>query len=93
MPRKTKAKKIAPIEPVMKEKTEETLAPAPLSEVQVEPMKSVEKNKKMINVKKIRKPNAWLIHTKKVQAKNPGISYREVLKLAKTSYKKPAPKK
>ena len=86
MPRKSKVKKV--VEPVVEEKKEEVLP------VQVEPVKIEEKKeKKTITVKKERKPNAWLIHTKKVQKENPGISYREVLKIAKTSYRKDSPKK
>ena len=35
-----------------------------------------------------KKPNAWLIHVKKVKAENPSLSFKDVLKLAAKSYKK-----
>ena len=34
------------------------------------------------------KPNAWIEHCKHVKAKNPSMLYKDVLKLAKESYKK-----
>ena len=33
-------------------------------------------------------PNAWLAHVKQVRKQNAGMSFKEVLKLAKKSYKK-----
>ena len=41
-------------------------------------------------LKKVRKLNAWRIHVKTYREKNPGVAYKDVLKLAKASYKKPA---
>jgi hypothetical protein len=38
--------------------------------------------------KKIRKPNAWLAHVKAYREKNPAVAYNDVLKLAKSTYKK-----
>ena len=35
-----------------------------------------------------RKANPWMSHVKKVKAANPGMKYSDVLKKAKTSYKK-----
>ena len=35
-----------------------------------------------------RKPNAWLVHVGLIRAKNPELSYKECLVLAKDSYKK-----
>ncbi len=37
---------------------------------------------------KERKPNAWLIHTKKIRDENPNMSYKDILVLARESYKK-----
>jgi hypothetical protein len=34
------------------------------------------------------KSNPWLMHVKAVKAKNPGKSLKDILKLAKSSYKK-----
>jgi len=39
-------------------------------------------------VKKERKPNPWLAHTKAVQAQHPDKTYTEILSIAKLSYKK-----
>ena len=39
-------------------------------------------------VKKIRKINPWIEHCKKVRSENPDIGYKDILKLAKESYKK-----
>ena len=33
-------------------------------------------------------PNAWLAHVKNVRSQNAGMSFKNVLKLAKKSYKK-----
>ena len=38
-------------------------------------------------VKKVKKPNAWIEHVKKV-AEDKNISYREALKVAGQTYKK-----
>ena len=35
-----------------------------------------------------REPNAWMKHVAAVRAKNPGKSLKEILALAKSSYKK-----
>jgi hypothetical protein len=32
--------------------------------------------------------NPWLNHVRKIRAQNPSLSYKEVLILAKTTYKK-----
>jgi hypothetical protein len=37
---------------------------------------------------KARKPNPWLLYTKKISTENPDLSYKAVLSLAKASYKK-----
>ena len=74
-------------------KVKETVVPpaAPVVVEDVVPVvEDVPKTPKTI-IKKTRKPNAWVLHSKKVQAENPGISYREVLKLAKLSYKRETP--
>jgi len=39
--------------------------------------------------KKERKINAWIQHCKKVKKENESMLYKDVLKLAKESYKKP----
>ena len=39
-------------------------------------------------VKKEKQPNAWIEHCKHVKAKNPTVLCKDVLKLAKESYKK-----
>lgn len=39
-------------------------------------------------VKKEKKPNPWIEHCRKVKAQNPSMQYKDVLKLAKESYKK-----
>ena len=39
------------------------------------------------SVKKVKKPNAWIDHVKKV-AEEKNISYREALKIASETYKK-----
>jgi hypothetical protein len=39
-------------------------------------------------VPKVRKENPWLVHTKAVKAKNPDLTYKQVLSLAKESYTK-----
>jgi len=85
MPKKAKVMKVMK---VVEEVTEEP------DEVTVDAIGSpvVENPKKIIKKKAVRKPNNWVLHCKKVQAENPGISYREVLKLAKTTYKKDTPK-
>lgn len=75
MPRRKKSAVVP--ETIIEEKIEEVKAAPP--EVKTE---------KTIKVKKPRKVNPWIVHTKKVQAENPGVSYREILKLAKTTYKK-----
>ena len=84
MPKKAKAK----VMKVVEEVTEEP------DEVKVDEIESpvVEPPMKTIKKKAARKPNNWVLHCKKVQSENPGISYREVLKLAKTTYKKDTPK-
>ena len=33
-------------------------------------------------------PNPWLEHVKQIRAQNPGMKYKDVLVLAKQSYKK-----
>ena len=39
-------------------------------------------------VRKEKKSNPWVEHCKHVKAKNPSMLYKDVLKLAKESYKK-----
>jgi len=39
-------------------------------------------------VKKEKKPNPWIEHCRKVKAQNPSMQYKDVLKVAKESYKK-----
>ena len=41
-------------------------------------------------VKKVRKPNSWLIHVKAFWKKNPQMKYSDVLKNAKKTYSKKA---
>ena len=93
MPRMKKIKKVmvpgpikkkVTVEPVVVDETPVTVEPA----VVVEPVKVDAVEPKTVKVKKPRKSNPWILHSKKIQAENPGISYREVLKLAKLSYKK-----
>jgi len=84
MPRMKKSKKVMVPEPIKEEVTvEPVVVDEPIVVDTVEP--------KTVKVKKPRKTNPWILHSKKVQAENPGISYREVLKLAKTTYKKVTP--
>lgn len=65
------------------------VAVEPVSEpVSVEPVSPAKEEPKTIIVKKERKPNKWIRHCKDVQTENPGLSYRDVLKLAKESYSK-----
>ena len=59
----------------------------PVEPVSVEPVSVVEEPKTVV-VKKERKPNKWIRHCKEVQSKNQGLSYRDVLKLAKETYSK-----
>lgn len=40
-----------------------------------------------------KKINNWLIHVKSVSEKNPGLKYKDLLVLAKQSYKKPSKSK
>ena len=46
--------------------------------------------KEDVKVKKVRKPNPWIIKCQEVQARpeNAGLSYREILKKAKLEYVK-----
>jgi len=44
--------------------------------------------KKKTKTKTAKKPNPWLIHIKKVKAKNPKLAFKDVLKLAAKDYKK-----
>jgi len=37
---------------------------------------------------KVRKANPWLVHVKAVKAKHPGKTLKEVILIAKESYKK-----
>jgi hypothetical protein len=37
---------------------------------------------------KVKKENPWLVHVKAVKAKNPGKSLKEVILMAKDTYKK-----
>lgn len=55
-----------------------------------EPEPKPELEKEVVKVKKVRKPNAWIIKCQEVQARpeNAGLSYREVLKKAKLEYVK-----
>lgn len=59
---------------------------------EVEPVKSEvkkePKEQKEPKEPKVRKPNPWLLYTKKIQTENPELSYKAVLSLAKTTYKK-----
>jgi hypothetical protein len=61
---------------------------APSNEIvqEVEINKSEVKNE--VKEPKTRKPNPWLLYTKKIQTENPDLSYKAVLSLAKASYKK-----
>lgn len=95
MPRKSKVNVVVP-EPVIEEAKTEDVAPV-IAEVvkktrgrkpKVVPAPVVADEPKMVTVKKERRPNDWILHCKKVQEKNPGVSYREVLKMAKLSYSK-----
>ena len=43
---------------------------------------------KVESPKKKKKPNMWLLHTKKIREHNPELTYKQVLILAKKSYKK-----
>ncbi len=43
-------------------------------------------NKSMETVKS-KKPNAWLEHVKAIREKTPDASYKEILQLARESYK------
>lgn len=73
-----KPKKV--VAPVSIEPTSEPVSIEPASEPVSEP--------KTVVVKKEKKPNKWIKHCKDVQSENPGLSYRDVLKLAKESYSK-----
>ena len=46
------------------------------------------KTKALFGEGKPRKPNAWLQYCQELKAKNPEMSYKEILKLASTKYKK-----
>ena len=94
MPRKSKTNVVTP-EPIVEENKQE--APV-IAEVEkksrksrkpkVEPALVVVDEPKTVTVKKARKTNPWILHCSKVKAENPGVSYREILKIAKTSYVK-----
>jgi len=36
----------------------------------------------------VRRPNVWLMHVNKVREQNPGMAYKDILKLAAQTYKK-----
>ena len=50
-------------------------------------MSDKEEQKEEQKVKKVKKPNSWIEHVKKI-AEDKNISYRESLKIAGQSYKK-----
>ena len=96
MPRKTKINTVSPESTVEETKSEE-VAPVITDVVKKKrgrkpkitmavPEITVPEPKTI--VKKERKANPWIIHCSKVKAENPGVSYREILKLSKLSYKK-----
>ena len=39
-------------------------------------------------VKKEKKHNPWIVHCMKVKQENPNVAYRDILKMAKETYKK-----
>jgi len=97
MPRKSKVNTVAP-QPIVEEAKPEDDVPV-IAEVEKKPRKSrkpkvepatvvADDEPKTVTVKKARKPNAWITHCAKVKDENPGVSYREILKIAKTSYVK-----
>lgn len=97
MPRKKKEEIVPeiteiPVVPVKKarkpRKPKEVAHPVVEAVIEAEKLPAVVEAK-TVTVKKTRKANPWILHSKKVQADNPNISYREVLKLAKLSYRKP----
>ena len=64
-----------------------------IKEVKVSPPKKEDratrsKTKAVFGEGKPRKPNAWLQHVQKVKADNPELTYKEILNLASTTYKK-----
>lgn len=85
MPRKSKINVVAP-EPIVEESKQE--APKNRRKNKVEPDPVVVVEPKTVIVKKARKTNSWILYCKEVQKDNPNKSYREILKIAKLSYKK-----
>jgi len=95
MPRKSKVNVVVP-EPVIEEAKPEDVAPVIAEVVKktrgrkpkavIDPVGAPDP--KTVTVKKERRPNPWIDHCSKVKAENPGVSYREVLKIAKTTYSK-----
>jgi hypothetical protein len=89
-PRKLRVKKDLPSKEVAKEVAQE-VEPVK-SEVKKVPKEQKEqkehKEQKEQKEPKVRKPNPWLLYTKKIQTENPELSYKAVLSLAKTTYKK-----
>ena len=95
MPRKSKVNTVAP-QPIVEEAKPEDDVPV-IAEVvkktrgrkpKVVPAPVVADEPKTVIVKKERRPNEWILFCKEVQKENPNKSYREILKIAKLSYKK-----
>lgn len=98
-PMKIKRKYTKKAKPVVEPAVEPTDEPDVVSVVEdVKPKRKYEKKVKpeqdvvteavVEAVKKERKENPWLVHVKTVKGDNPDKSYKEVLSLAKLSYKK-----
>lgn len=91
MPRKSKVNTVAP-QPIVEEAKPEEVVPVIAEVVKKtrgrKPKDVISPDPKTVTVKKERRPNDWITHCSKVKAENPGVSYREVLKLAKTTYTK-----
>ena len=64
---------------VAEEETKET------EDVAIPKKKRAPRKKK---AKKKREPSAWILHIKKTQADNPGMSYKTAMKLASKTYVK-----
>ena len=78
-----------------KPKSKTSVLPVATQEQQIEPHIDIprpipETPKEDVKVKKVRKPNPWIIKCQEVQARpeNAGLSYREILKKAKLEYVK-----
>jgi hypothetical protein len=87
MPRKSINPKIKVKTPMVESDSEIQIAESNL-EIKEEPVIETEMitSEQEDTVKKTRMPNKWVIHCKEVRAQNEGMSYKESMILAKSTY-------